>query len=361
VIARALALKQAHRRWGPTRVLVELRHDPSLTGLPLPSRSRLAALFQAECPAPLPVPAPRPHLPPPPQPSAVHECWQLDSQEGIRLTNGRRATICSIRDPLGAAILNSEAFDVTRARHWRKLTWEEVRSVIRTACAIWGTLPDAVQTDNELCLAGSPTDPFPSRLTLWLVGLGVLHRRIRPGQPTDQAQIERSHRTLANFVGTLDGLPDLATLQQRLDEERQQYNAWFPSQASDCAGRPPLVAHPELGQPRRPYRVEWERRLFDEQRVYDYLATIPLERKVSTNGRVSVGRRLLAVGRRLAGQLVKVHCDRQARQWVVLLPDGSEVVRHAIVGMDVTTLTGLAELPAVEEQPIQLTLPCFAA
>lgn len=41
----AVALKCSHPRWGPNRVLVELRTHPQLKGLPLPSRSRLAALF----------------------------------------------------------------------------------------------------------------------------------------------------------------------------------------------------------------------------------------------------------------------------------------------------------------------------
>ena len=110
---------------------------------------------------------------------------------------------------------------------------------------------------------------------------GWLGRRasfIRPNTPTDQAQVERTHRTLDGFVGLPDPRLDLGQLQQRLDSEREQHNRWFPSRASDCAGRPPLLAHPELQHPRRPYRLEWERQLFDLQRVYDYLTTIPLER-----------------------------------------------------------------------------------
>src|SRR6266511_6107461 len=33
VTLRALTLKRDHRRWGPNRVLVDLRHDPTLIGL----------------------------------------------------------------------------------------------------------------------------------------------------------------------------------------------------------------------------------------------------------------------------------------------------------------------------------------
>lgn len=60
----------------------------------------------------------------------------------------------------------------------RRLSWQEVRGVIRRAFTRWETMPDSIQTDNEVCLGGQPSDPMPSRLTLWLVGLGVQHRFI---------------------------------------------------------------------------------------------------------------------------------------------------------------------------------------
>jgi hypothetical protein len=55
-----------------------------------------------------------------------------------------------------------------------------VRAIIRGTFASWETLPDAIQTDNEVCLGGQPIDPAPSRLTLWLAGLGVAQRGMSP-------------------------------------------------------------------------------------------------------------------------------------------------------------------------------------
>jgi len=103
---QALALKRDHPSWGPDRVLCELLSDPSLAGLRLPSRSRLAVLFHTVCPE---LVAPRRPAPAPPAapPTAVHECWQLDCQEAIPLAGGHRASISTIRDPVGAAILAS--------------------------------------------------------------------------------------------------------------------------------------------------------------------------------------------------------------------------------------------------------------
>ncbi|MBI3978753.1 MAG: DDE-type integrase/transposase/recombinase, partial [Chloroflexi bacterium] len=237
VVARALTVKQEHPRWGPNRVLVELGTAITLTGLALPSRSRLATFFRAHCPAC--VASAQPRQPPKARlqrPTAVHEVWQFDHQEGIRLGDGQIATVSTLRDWVGGALVGSQATPVQTKHHWRKLTVAEIRGIVRAAFAEWLTLPDALQTDNELGFAGSPTDPFPSQFTLWLAGLGVTHACIRPACPTDQAQVERSHRTLANFAQDPTKLATLATFQMALDHERAQYNQAFPSRASDCAG-----------------------------------------------------------------------------------------------------------------------------
>lgn len=364
LIAQALSLKRANPRWGAARVRVELQQDPALRSLALPSCSRLALLFKTECPECVSLRRAKPKAvsaAPPCRPTAVHECWQLDMQEGIRLADGSVATICTVRDVVGAAILASQAFDVTTAGHYRKLRWQEVRQVIRSAAARWETLPDALQTDNEVCLAGLPTDPAPSQLTLWLGGLGVAHQFSRPATPTDQAQIERTHRTLDNFTGLLDGLADLGSLQARLDAEREQYNQFFPARASDCNGRPPLHAHPELSQKRRPYRAEWERQLFTEQLVYEELAKVRLERKVSQVGQLQLYGRAVGVGRAYAGQRLMICCDASKRQWLISSDDGRLLAERPIQDCDATSLTGIPDDPLLELPPIQLSLPCFVA
>jgi putative transposase len=360
VAQAALDLKRSHRRWGAQRVLLELRQRADLCGLPLPSPSRLAVYFKTRCPEQ--VASHHARLQPILSAAAggVHDVWQLDNQEHHVLADGTIATVCTIRDPFGAALLASQAFAVKTEKHWRKLDWTEVRSVLRAAFTEWQTLPDRVRTDNELCLAGTPTDPFPSKLTLWLSGVGVVHEFIRPHCPTDQAQVERSHRTLDGLTLDDASRATLATFQQALERERFIYNHEFPVRASDCHGRPPLQAHPELVQPRRPYRPEWEIALFDLQRVYDHLATLRLERKVNTSGQVSLGRILYALGRQQAGKTVQVRCDPQTREWIFLERNTEpphEIARRAVKGVNVTSLTGLEDRPATIPVPIQLTLP----
>ena len=366
IVEVAVALKRGHRRWGADRVLVELKSNPEWTGLRLPGRSRLAAFFKERCPEC--VATRKSRTPPaqrPPDATAVHEIWQLDSQEGIRLSNGEIATICNIRDPVGAAMIASRAFSVKTKLHWRKLTWTEVRGVLRDAFTEWQTLPDGVQTDNELGLAGGPNDPFPGKLTLWLVGLGITHRLIRPGCPTDQPQIERNHRTLDDFALDEKAVTDLEYLQQALDRERSVYNHHFPSRASDCAGQPPLIAHSELLRPRRHYQPELELALFDLQRVYDYLATFTFKRTVNASAQVSLGRRMYSLGKKLVREhqvkTVLARFDPEQKEWVFLTENEEELVRRPPKDLDVQTLTGLGPLAIQPLQPVQLTLPFLVA
>lgn len=362
VADKAVALKHSHPRWGPERVLVELQRDPELASLQLPSRSRLAMFFKVRCPECVTKYSARPPSHPrPPDVTGVHELWQLDTVEGLALNGGELVTICDIRDPVGAAIIASRAFVVTKPQYWRKLHWTEVRQVLRDAFTEWHTLPDGVQTDNAQCVAGAATESFPSLFTLWLVGLGIKHRLIRPGQPTDQAHVERSHRTLKDWALNDEALIDVQHAQQALDRERATHNQAFPSHASDCAGRPPLTAHPELLNPRRPYQPQLELALFDLQRAYDYLATFRFQRKVATNGQVSLGKQHYSVGRRNAGQTVQVYFDAHDAQWVFLSEAGEQIVRRPPKNISVQELTGLEPSEHQLLLPVQLTLPCLVA
>jgi len=357
VVATAQALISAHPRWGPARLRLALADDPAVGGGRLPSLSRLSALHAAQRPPP-PLPAPPPA--PPPAPQASHEVWQLDMQEGLRFGLGQRATTCTIRDPFSGAIIASRAFETTRGSHWRKLTEAEIQQVLRGAFAEWGTLPQQVQTDNEVVLAGTPSDPFPTRLTLWLAALGVAHRFIHPHCPREQAQVERTHRTLYGWLYPTEQYPDLAALQQALDREREVYNRRYPVRASGCAGMPPLAAYPSLGWARRPYSLAREAAQVEWERVEQLLAALKLERRVSETGRVSVGRQLYSLGRGYGKQPVRVEYNRATREWVFTLTNGTEL-RRAIKGLTLAWLLGPLPLASRDEEPGQLTPSGLAA
>jgi hypothetical protein len=70
---------------------------------------------------------------------------------------------------------------------------------------------------------------------------GLAHRPIKP-------QIERTHRTLDNLTGILDGWADLRSLQARLDAECEQYN--FGCEEIPWYGRciSPVAIRSQLGE-----------------------------------------------------------------------------------------------------------------
>ncbi len=357
----ALRLKRLHSKWGAPRVLIELPQTPEWPALDLPSPSRLAVFFKKHCPECIATYHPRPPARARPViATAVHEVWQLDSQEKFLLHDGTIATVCNVRDPFGAVMIGSRAFSVKTEKHWRKLNWTEIRELLRSSFAEWKTLPERVLTDNELCLAGAPTDPFPSRLTLWLCGFGIAHKFIRPHRPTDQAEIERNHRTLDNLTMDEESRANLETLQRALDKERRVHNQLLPSRASNCNGLAPLTAHPELLQPHRSYSPEYELLLFDLQRIYDYLSTFVFDRKVNSTGSVSLGRILYSIGHCQAGKALQVRCDPITHEWVFFQRAEEKEVElepRTIKKTDIVSLTGLEPQAVQLPQPIQLTLP----
>lgn len=356
----ALALKHEHKRWGAARVLIEMEKADELAGERLPSVSRLSAYFKQVCPdcvASYKVKG-EPAIKPP-RARFVHEVWQMDAQEYHQLADGQIATVCSIRDPLGAAVIATDAFAVQTKARWRKLRIEEIRDTFRQGFARWSTLPDAVQTDNETRLGGHPSDSFPSLLTLWLAGLGIEHRFSRPNKPTDQAQVERQHHTLDAWTDAATDRTNLDTFKLSLQRELDIHNRYLPSRASTCNNRAPLAAFPQLLTPRRPYCPESEPLLFSLARVHAYLAPMTFPRKVSSKGQVRVGRSRYNLGCAFAAQELMVHFDPDGCYWCFCdADDGTELKRMPAKGLDFQTLTGLPEdLVSTPTIPLQPALP----
>jgi transposase InsO family protein len=359
----ALRLKQQHQGWGARRVRVELQQKSDLAGMKLPSASCLAVYFRRVCPEQVQSRsknsrAMEGHS----QAKTVHQVWQLDFQERILLGDGDIVTVCNLRDPFAAAMIASQVFSVKAGGKIRKLQLREVCQVLREAFQEWGTLPDSLQTDHESLLAGSPADFYPSPFTCWLVGLGIQHLLSRPKRPTDQAQVERNHRTLQEWTFSPEDLAHRTAFQLALQRERTTHNAFFPSRASDCAGTPPLEAHPQLLQPRRPFDLHSEGALFDPQRIVAFLAGFTFQRKVTVSGQLRFGGQLYWIGRKWIGKLISITLDPDTEQWSLRLlseADGyPELRRVDLIGLDFASLTGMETPEQPPAFPVQLSFPC---
>lgn len=355
-----LRLRLKHPRWGPGRILARLRKIPSLRYRKLPSEASIGRYLHQWPRFRRRSKAKRDH-PRPTQPTAVHQRWQIDFKEDISLHDEAQAILHTVYDPVGEACLEARVFPTEQVTvRQSRANLDEVRLTLRACFARWGTLPDEIQTDGDPALVAQPGDSFPSLFTLWLKGLSVEHLVTRPGKPTDNAEVERAHRTVNDYaiVGNEDC--SVEELQSILGDAVSELVFELPSRAKGCGGRPPAEAHPELLTPRRPFLPEHELAVFDLSRVDAYLATFTWQRKVSKTGQICLGghHKYYSVGRVCARQHVLVRFDPSDRHFVFFAPDNPEreIGRRPARNLAVADITGLATWPA-GLGPQQLPLP----
>lgn len=352
-----LRLKCEHPRWGPSRIRYHLGKRPSLTGMDLPSLSSIGRYLH-HWPRFRRKPSVKPAATPIARPERVHQVWQVDFKVGIPFGEHQWLHLHTVRDPFAGAYIGAMLFAVPGARS--QVRPEHVRSTLRHCFQHWGTLPECIQTDGETGLVNlhQQQAPFPTAFTLWLVGLGIEHAVIR--HVTQNGAVERCHRSLHDYVLVGNQDTSLDQLQARLAQALEELNADLPSRAQGCDGQPPLVAHPELREPRRPYQLDHELALFDLRRVDRYLTTQTWQRKTDANGVVPLGGRTsrYSVGRAYAHQLLNIHFDPTDRHFVFsdLSDPPITLRRRPARHLDAAYLTGLANAPS-DLGPQQLPLP----
>jgi len=356
-----LRLRLKHRRWGPSRILYQLRKRSSLKGRRLPCEAQIGRYLhqwsrfrRAQTPA-----SSRKR---PSQPFHVHQRWQIDFKTGVALQETQLINLHTVRDPVGEACLAARIYVAGKVGQAPKgIRTEDVRSTLRWCFARWGTLPREVQTDGECVLSAQRRwNDFPTVFTLWLKGLGIEHLVIRPGRPTDNAEVERCHRTIMDYAIIGNEQSDQGTLQAILDLAVEEHIFELPSRAEDCGGRTPIEAHPELLSTPHPFQSEWELACFDVQRVYSFLTSFTWERKASKTGQVFIGARRYSVGRAFAHRQIQIRFDPEDRNYVFLdpekLPPEQEIKRHPAKGLSPAELIGSHD-PSEKLVPQQLPLP----
>jgi transposase InsO family protein len=261
-----LTLRRAHPGWGPTTILAELRTDPAWCEQPLPSRSRIAALFKhakltrrysrhRDLPTPKPLGDLHPH----------DEC-ELDAQGWMLVDGIGKVCLVNILDVVSR--LKVESYPCLNTTNPPLETYQ---LALRRAFLTTG-LPHQISFDHgTVFFDNTTTSPFPTRLHLWLLALGVRVRFTRIRRPTDHAKIERMHQTMTLQALLGQHWADPHQLWTGLDARRDRLNQHIPSRM--LGGQAPLQAYPEAAHSGRHYRPEWEADLLDLNHVYQYLAT----------------------------------------------------------------------------------------
>jgi len=228
-----------------------------------------------------------PNTGPPQAATACHEEWEMDARGHETIASVGVIDLIDLNDVFSRVKIASYPCWVGEQRASRHPTTEDYQLVLRLAFSEWG-LPDRLAVDHDSVFYDNKSkSPFPTRLHLWLLALGVQLTFGRFNRPTDQAITERSHQTWDRQVLRGQSFPSHEALVQALAHRRRFLNEHLP--CASLADQPPLVAHPQARIPRRHYRPEWEADNLDMGAVYTYLAQGRWFRKASNVGAVSLG------------------------------------------------------------------------
>jgi hypothetical protein len=329
-----LRIKKEHPRWGAEVARPRVAEGLNVAEVDLPCVStiekywaqfgdRLCKRRRKRTPSQKPGPKPR----------EPHERWQADFKVKITVEGLGTIDVFNIRDDASPIKIGSFV-------HWHN-KWNDctVQNDLRQAFTEWG-LCDRLQTDKEPRLVSiSGAQPFPSRFTLWLVGLGIKHELA----PSAQANgcVERFNRTWYERVIEGQTFQSNPELQSTSDQELKWINGKLPSRGRACNGRPPLEVYPQAKQPRRPYTPESELEIFSMDRVYQFLDGKLWWRKASKVGQIEIGSQRYAIGRDHGAQEVRVTFDADTVEFVVEDSHENLICRLEPKGLTVKEITGL--------------------
>jgi transposase len=342
-----------HPGWGPKTLRTELEGDESFKGQRLPSLSGIANFLKEqdltrtyERHSELPQPESQ-------AASAPHEEWEMDSRGQEYVPDVGVIALIDLSDEFKVKVISYPCL-VGQKRATRRPRTEDYQLVLRLAFTEWG-LPDRIAVDHDSVFYDNTCkSPFPTRFHLWLLALGVDLTFGRPGQPTDQATVERSHQTWAWQALEGQTFADWDRVRAYLEQRRHFLNYRLPCRT--LGDLPPLVAHPEALQPRRLYRPEWEMELLDLSRVYAYLSEGQWFRQVSQVGTACLGRQTYGLGVTWSRESVEITFDPPDRQLVFRSADGGQERRLPLQGVSTTDLMGEMG-PLVNLDHFQLALP----
>ena len=349
-----LAWRLAHPGWGPKTLQTELAADERFTGQQLPGRSSIARFLKEQN---LTRSYVRHSELPQPQAqttSVPHEEWEIDARGHQLVPDVGVIALININDVFSRARLLSYPGWVGEKRISRHLNTEDYQLALRLAFTEWG-LPDRLAVDHDSVFYDNTSpSPFPTRLHVWLLALGVCLTFGRKGRPTDQGMTERSHQIWYQQVLQGQTFPSWQALQEALCQRRTFLNEHLP--CSTLGDVPPLVACPAARRPRRLYRPEWERDLLDLGNVYDYLAQGQWFRRGSKTGTVSLGSKVYCLGKQWIDQEIEITFDLQDQQLVFCTADGEHTKHFAPRGLTTADFMGELE-PLVGLDAFQLMLP----
>ena len=228
-----LEIREKYPGWGAKTIRLELAKEARFAGQKIPSRARIAAYLKEqkkvrtyERHEDLPEPKQEPLQQP-------HQEWELDAQGVTTVAGLGEVSFINLLDIYSHVSVDSHA--CLHTRHPKAETYQQV---LRRAFVRYGR-PEQISLDHDSAFYDNQSaSPFPSRIHLWLIALGIQVRFIHKKPPLEHAHIERHHQTIALQAFEGQTFADLAELQCNLQARMLFLNQAYPTRA--LADRPPL-------------------------------------------------------------------------------------------------------------------------
>jgi transposase InsO family protein len=212
--------KKEHQKWGPKKVIAWLKeHDP---GTEWPVASTASAILKKE--GLVRSRKRKRRSPPYTEPfqkcDKPNEVWSIDFKGQFRTWDKRLCYPLTVTDNCSRYLL--------LCRGLYRPTFNETRPWLEWIFREYG-LPKAIKSDNGAPFASVGLGGL-SRLSVWLIKLGIRPERIESGHPEQNGRHERMHRTLKE--ATADPPRSNMQDQQRLfDQFIREYNFERPNEA----------------------------------------------------------------------------------------------------------------------------------
>jgi hypothetical protein len=258
-------------------------------------------------------------LPPPLPDGTPHDQWELDAHGAMQVAGIGKVALITIVDVVSRVkVERYPCVDTTNP------PLAAYQLMLRRAFLITG-LPRHISFDHGTVFFDTTArSPFPTRLHLWLLALGVVVSFTRKRCPTDHAKIERTHQTMTLQALLAQTWSDPTALWTGLDARRARLNQHIPSDV--LGGRAPFDAYPTASHSGRSYRPEWEVVMLDVQRVYHSLSTCRWFRRVYPNGVLAMGSYGYNISTKFGGRAIELRFDAEQAVFIAQQEGGSDTL-----------------------------------
>ncbi|HED1423132.1 TPA: transposase [Kluyvera georgiana] len=221
IAAHLMALRQKHPDWGPKKLRMWLLNHQA--DFPVPAASTIGDILKRQGMVP---DRKRKHRTPGNrQPLTtiqdINQVWSADFKGKFRLLSREYCHPFTLTDNHSRYLLSC------RGNHHENTAF--ARQCLTDAFLEYG-LPDVLRTDNGQPFAGVGVAGL-SRLSVWLIKLGIRPERIRKGHPEENGRHERMHRSLKSALKHGNIFRTLEEQQAWFSHYREEFNQERPHEA----------------------------------------------------------------------------------------------------------------------------------